>query len=83
MNNNVVFKNNVPYRGLFVITEWCVLGDCNQPECHHCYHVKGCKKHQECIDNGTCTFIPIPTNNKFDKNNKCNTLIKKIINKIK
>ena len=43
-----------------MITEWCVLGDCMQPECHHCYPVKNCKKHQLCIDDGTCKYIPIP-----------------------
>lgn len=57
---NVFFKNGNPYRGFFAITEWCVLGDCSQPECHHCFHVKGCKKHSECIENGTCVLIPIP-----------------------
>ena len=50
-----------------MITEWCVLGDCNQPECHHCFPVKDCKKHQECIKNGTCKFIPIPKEKNLKK----------------
>ena len=58
--NNVKFINNIPYRGFFMITEWCVLGDCIQPECHHCFPVNGCNKHEECRKNGTCKFIPIP-----------------------
>ncbi|VVU95068.1 GDP-mannose 4,6 dehydratase [seawater metagenome] len=36
---------------------WCVLEDCNHPECHHCFPVKNCSKnHPECI-NGTCPEI--------------------------
>ena len=41
------------------VTEWCVLGDCMQPECNHCYPVKDCKKHELCIKEGTCKLIPI------------------------
>ena len=26
------------------IVNWCVLGDCNHGECHHCYPVKNCNK---------------------------------------
>ena len=65
--DQIVFRNKIPYRGFFMITDWCVLGDCNQPECHHCFPVKNCKKHQECIKNGTCKFIPIPTKKNLKK----------------
>ena len=41
-------------------TEFCVLGDCNQAVCHHCFPVKDCKKHKLCITDGTCKLIPIP-----------------------
>ena len=62
--SDIYFINNIPYRGnkfiKIMITEWCILGDCNQPECHHCFPVKGCKKHEECIKDGTCELIPIP-----------------------
>lgn len=58
--DKIRFIDNIPYRGFFMITEWCILGDCNQPECHHCFPVKGCKKHDECIKNGTCKYIPVP-----------------------
>ena len=34
---------------------WCVLGDCNQPQCHHCFPVKNCSEnHSYCKENGTC-----------------------------
>jgi len=62
--SNIYFENRLPIRkkGLisFIITELCVLGDCYQPECHHCFPVKDCKKHKLCITDGTCKFIPIP-----------------------
>ena len=60
--DKIKFLKGIPYRGFFMITEWCVLGDCMQPECHHCFPVKNCKKHQLCIDEGTCKLIPIPKN---------------------
>ena len=41
------------------VTEWCILGDCMQPECHHCYPVKECEKHELCKEEGTCDFIKI------------------------
>ena len=31
------------------VSEWCVLGDCLQPECHNCYPVKDCEKHEVCV----------------------------------
>ena len=37
-----------------------ILYDCMQPECHYCYLVKNCKKHELCIKDGSCTYIPIP-----------------------
>jgi len=41
---------------------WCVLGDCFHPECHHCYPVKNCSKnHDYCIENGTCPEIFLST----------------------
>ena len=58
--NTVRFENGFPMRGMFLITEWCVLGDCSQPECHHCFPVVNCQKHKLCIEEGTCPFIPIP-----------------------
>ena len=61
---NIIFKDGVPYRnyGMYsvLISEWCILGDCMQPECHHCYPVKDCKRHDLCIKEGTCKLIPIP-----------------------
>ena len=62
--DNIRFENGIPIRGLFMITEWCVLGDCMQPECHHCYPVKNCKKHDLCKKEGTCSYIPIPKEKK-------------------
>ena len=60
----VYFKNNIPYRQIglisFIISEWCVLGDCYQPECHHCFPVKDCKKHDNCVKDGTCKLLSIP-----------------------
>ena len=47
--NTVRFENGIPIRGMFRITEWCVLGDCSQPECHHCFPVVNCTKHKLCI----------------------------------
>jgi len=46
-------------RGLSLVTDWCVLEDCNQPECHHCFPVKGCERHRYCIDNGRFKEIPL------------------------
>ena len=31
---------------------YCVLEDCNLPNCHHCYPVINCNEHQECINQG-------------------------------
>jgi len=58
--NTIRFENGIPMRGMFMIREWCVLGDCSQPECHHCFPVINCKKHKLCIEEGTCPLIPIP-----------------------
>ena len=63
MDRVIEIKNGVIYRlypGYKVmVTEWCILGDCNQPECHHCFPVKNCKKHELCIREGTCELIDI------------------------
>ena len=40
-----------------LVTEWCVLGDCMQAECHHCYPVKECVKHELCKEEGDCELI--------------------------
>ena len=64
--NTVTFRNGIPYRNCFMITEYCMLGDCSQIECHHCFPVKDCKKHNICLTEGTCKFIPIPTENKLE-----------------
>ena len=65
----VYFKNNIPYRQIglisFIISEWCILGDCNQPECHHCFPVRGCKIHNLCIEKGYCKLIEIPKEKLF------------------
>ena len=62
--DNIKFINSIPIRNYgqisFTITEWCVLGDCMQKECHHCYPIKDCNKHELCINEGTCEFITIP-----------------------
>jgi len=42
---NSKFRNYGGYSVL--VTEWCVLGDCMQSECHHCYPVKNVK-HELC-----------------------------------
>lgn len=57
---DIIFINNIPTRGGFMITEYCILGDCSQPECHHCFPVKDCSKHHICITEGTCELIEIP-----------------------
>lgn len=36
---------------------FCVLGDCNQSNCHHCFPVKNCKDHKICIEEGICSPI--------------------------
>ena len=66
MQNNIFFtKNGCPMRGnkmiAFMITDFCILGDCWQPECHHCFPVKNCNKHKICKLKGIHKFIPIPT----------------------
>lgn len=39
---------------------FCVLGDCNKNECHHCFPVKNCSKnHELCKEHGTCVEIII------------------------
>tara|TARA_Y100000389_G_scaffold65547_1_gene61644 strand:+ start:1650 stop:1844 length:195 start_codon:yes stop_codon:yes gene_type:complete len=40
-------------------TEFCILGDCNQEVCHHCFPVINCKKHKICIKYGCCPLIKI------------------------
>jgi len=66
--DKVFFYRGLPRRGMFLITDWCVLGDCMQPECHHCYPVKNCKKHDLCLKEGTCSYIPIPNEKKIIRN---------------
>jgi hypothetical protein len=58
-NNKVKTNIDVKRNGIFIISEFCILGDCSQKECHNCFPVKGCKKHIICIEEGTCSFIPI------------------------
>ena len=53
-------ETGYPKRGLFIITEWCVLGDCTQPECHNCFPVKDCPKHDLCKKEGIHKLIPVP-----------------------
>ena len=53
-------------RGMFIITDWCVLADCNQPECHNCFPVKSCEKHDYCIDHGKYKYIPIYSESESD-----------------
>jgi len=69
---DIKFIDGLPYRTngfiSFLISEWCVLGDCMQAECHHCFPVKDCKKHDICKIDGTCKYIPIPTEYKQNKN---------------
>ena len=37
---------------------WCVLGDCNNAECHNCFPVINCSKnHDFCNKEGTCSEI--------------------------
>lgn len=37
---------------------FCILGDCNKEECHHCYPVKSCSfNHNICCDQGICDEI--------------------------
>ena len=33
---------------------YCFLGDCLRKQCHHCFPVKKCKKHDMCIKHGVC-----------------------------
>ena len=40
--------------------EWCILGDCNHIECHHCFPVINCsKKHSFCKKYGCCDEIQL------------------------
>ena len=40
------------------MSNWCILGDCSQQSCHHCYPVIDCKySHSYCIKNGCCIEI--------------------------
>ena len=35
---------------------WCVLEDCNRPNCHHCFPIKNCiYEHEYCKKVGECT----------------------------
>ena len=39
---------------------FCILGDCNKEECHHCYPVKNCSfNHDFCQINGCCNEIDV------------------------
>ena len=47
-NNKIEYKVR-NYGGYSIqVSEWCVLGDCLQSECHNCYPVKYCEKHELC-----------------------------------
>tara|TARA_B100001057_G_scaffold436952_1_gene468426 strand:+ start:284 stop:1345 length:1062 start_codon:yes stop_codon:yes gene_type:complete len=37
--------------------EFCQLGDCSKPECHNCFPIKNCTKHDICIKEGFCDPI--------------------------
>ena len=70
-----IFVNGKPIRGIFMITDWCILGDCSQPECHHCFPVKNCQIHDLCKKEGKCDFIPVPNIKDYCK---LDSTIKKI-----
>lgn len=36
---------------------FCILGDCNRVECHHCFPVKNCREHEICKKDGICDPI--------------------------
>lgn len=52
-------KSKPKIRNGFMVTDWCILQDCNQPECHNCFPVKGCSEHDLCKTDGCCAPIPI------------------------
>tara|TARA_A100001015_G_scaffold207361_1_gene231885 strand:- start:790 stop:1866 length:1077 start_codon:yes stop_codon:yes gene_type:complete len=33
---------------------FCILGDCNKENCHHCFPIINCKEHKICIEEGYC-----------------------------
>ena len=50
---------------------YCVLEDCNRPNCHNCFPVKNCKEHQKCLEEGQFKeyeiFIKDKIINKMEK----------------
>lgn len=39
-------------------TTWCILGDCDQAGCHHCFPVLNCSyNHDWCKEHGSCTEL--------------------------
>jgi len=45
---------------------WCVLGDCSQNQCHHCFPVRNCsKKHSYCAENECCDEIFVNNSKKL------------------
>ena len=55
---------------------FCILGDCNKVECHHCYPVKNCSKnHNYCFKNGILDEIFI--SNNYENNLKKNIFLEK------
>ncbi len=36
---------------------YCLLGDCSQPHCHHCFPVRNCAHHVICKEHGICSPI--------------------------
>ena len=41
-----------------MVNTWCILGDCSQLQCHHCFPVANCSlNHDFCQKNGCCDEI--------------------------
>jgi hypothetical protein len=49
---------------------YCVLEDCNREACHHCFPVKDCNLHPNCIKNGKFTDINIIKKQRVKKIDK-------------
>ena len=61
-------KDGHPYRWndhiRIYVSEWCILEDCMQAECHNCFPVKHCKKHEKCEKEGQFKLLPIQVKKK-------------------
>lgn len=51
---------------------YCVLEDCNRPNCHHCFPVKNCREHKICLDEGQFEEYGIFMKNKIINGTKNN-----------